>query len=63
MILPTTLRGVSLIHDPRWNKGTGFTQKERDALGLEGLLPPRVLTMEEQLHRVRHNFDAKTSDI
>ena len=63
MILPTTLRGVSLIQDPRWNKGTGFTQKERDALGLEGLLPPRVLTMQEQLHRVRHNFDAKTSAI
>ena len=63
MKVPTRLRGVSLIHDPRWNKGTGFTQQERDALGLEGLLPPRVLTMEEQLLRVRHNFDAKTSAI
>lgn len=63
MILPTTLRGVALIHDPRWNKGTGFTQRERDELGLEGLLPPRVLTMEEQLYRVRHNFDAKVSAI
>ena len=63
MIVPTALRGVSLIHDPRWNKGTAFTQAERDALGLQGLLPPRVLTMEEQLLRVRHNFEAKTSDI
>jgi malate dehydrogenase (oxaloacetate-decarboxylating)(NADP+) len=63
VILPTVLRGVALIHDPRWNKGTAFTQAERDALGLEGLLPPRVLTMEEQLLRVRHNFEAKTSAI
>ena len=63
MILSTVLRGVALIHDPRWNKGTAFTQAERDALGLEGLLPPRVLTMEEQLLRVRHNFEAKTSAI
>jgi len=63
MIVPSALRGVSLIHDPRWNKGTAFTQAERDALGLQGLLPPRVLTMEEQLLRVRHNFDAKTSAI
>jgi len=63
MKVPTTLRGVSLIQDPRWNKGTGFTQQERDTLGLQGLLPPRVLTMEEQLLRVRHNFKAKTSAI
>ena len=63
MIVPTSLRGVSLIHDPRWNKGTAFTQGERDALGLQGLLPPRVLSMEEQLLRVRHNFDAKASAI
>ena len=59
----TRLRGVSLIHDPRLNKGTAFTQAERDTLGLQGLLPPRVLSMEEQLLRVRSNFDAKSSDI
>ena len=63
MKTPTSLRGLHLIQDPRRNKGTGFTQVERDTLGLQGLLPPRVLTMEEQLRRVRHNFDAKTSDI
>lgn len=61
--LPTTLRGVELIHDSRWNKGTGFTQRERDTLGLRGLLPPRILTIEEQLLRVRHNFDAKETPI
>lgn len=63
MPTPTALRGISLIQDPRWNKGTGFTQRERDTLGLQGLLPPRVLTIEEQLLRVRHNFDAKATAI
>jgi malate dehydrogenase (oxaloacetate-decarboxylating)(NADP+) len=61
--LPSNLRGLGLIYDPRWNKGTGFTEAERDALGLRGLLPPRALTMEEQLLRVRNNFDPKPSDI
>lgn len=63
MSTPTSLRGLALIQDPRTNKGTGFTEAERDALGLRGLLPPRALTIDEQLRRVRHNFDAKLSAI
>src|SRR5512139_1150650 len=63
MKTPTSLRGINLIQDPRTNKGTGFTEAERDALGLRGLLPPRALTMQEQLRRVRHNFDGKASAI
>ena len=43
--------GVDLLRDPALNKGTAFTQAERDALGLNGLLPPRVHTMEEQVQR------------
>ena len=35
-------RGVKLLHDPVRNKGTAFTEAERDLLGLRGLLPPRV---------------------
>jgi len=59
-VLPT---GVALLQDPHLNKGTAFTEAERDALGLRGLLPPRALTIEEQLRRVRRNFDAKPTDI
>jgi malate dehydrogenase (oxaloacetate-decarboxylating)(NADP+) len=42
----------SVLHDPRKNKGTAFTQKERDKYGLRGILPDGVETMETQLLRV-----------
>jgi malate dehydrogenase (oxaloacetate-decarboxylating) len=47
----TTLRGRAVLADPRINKGTAFTVQEREALGLAGMLPPRVLTLEEQARR------------
>ncbi len=62
MGLPTK-RGVDLLQDPRLNKGTAFTAGERAALGLDGLLPPRVFTIDEQLGRVMENFHAKPSDL
>ena len=43
--------GVALLHEPLLNKGTAFTAKERDKLGLHGLLPPRIHTQEEQARR------------
>jgi malate dehydrogenase (oxaloacetate-decarboxylating)(NADP+) len=55
--------GISLLHDPTLNKGTAFTEEEREALGLRGLLPPRVHTQEEQIQRVLGNFHRKPSDL
>ncbi len=52
-------RGVDLLHDPLINKGTAFTDAERDALGLRGLLPPRVYTTEQQLVRVYDHYKRK----
>jgi malate dehydrogenase (oxaloacetate-decarboxylating)(NADP+) len=49
-------RGVALLREPTLNKGTAFTEEERDALGLRGLLPPHVSTQEEQVSRVLENF-------
>jgi malate dehydrogenase (oxaloacetate-decarboxylating)(NADP+) len=57
------LRGIDYIYDPALNKGTAFTEKERDALGLWGLLPPGINTMEEQVIRVMGNYRRKTSDL
>ena len=45
-------RGVELLQDPALNKGMAFGEGERDELGLRGLLPPRVATLEEQVKRV-----------
>ncbi len=56
-------RGVDLLHDPLLNKGTAFTESEREALGLRGLLPPRVATMAEQIARVMSNLRAKPNDL
>ncbi len=55
--------GTDILHDPMLNKGTAFTESERDALKLHGLLPPRVFTQEEQEQRVLENFRRKTSDL
>lgn len=41
-----TKRGLDLVHDPLYNKGTGYDLPERDRLGLRGLVPPRMLDME-----------------
>jgi malate dehydrogenase (oxaloacetate-decarboxylating)(NADP+) len=49
-------RGYTLLRDPLLNKGTAFTELERDALGLRGLLPPHVATQDEQATRVIENL-------
>jgi malate dehydrogenase (oxaloacetate-decarboxylating) len=46
--LSSHLRGQALLETPSLNKGTAFTHEERQALGLDGLLPPVVETIEEQ---------------
>jgi malate dehydrogenase (oxaloacetate-decarboxylating)(NADP+) len=47
------LTGYSRLHDARLNKGTAFTEAERRAYGLEGLLPPAVTTIDLQIARRR----------
>ena len=51
------------LDDPIANKGTAFTQDERRAHGLEGLLPPAVETLDRQLQRVLGHLDAKPNDL
>lgn len=52
----TIAHGVSLLRDPLHNKGTAFTEVERDALGLRGLLPPHIHTQDEQMARFLENM-------
>jgi len=46
-----SLSGFDLINSPRLNKGTAFSDQERDAFDLHGLLPPHVGTLDEQIER------------
>ena len=55
--------GVALLRDPVLNKDAAFTEKEREILGIRGLLPARVQTMEEQVLRTLENFRGKPNDI
>lgn len=52
-----TKSGYEILHDPRLNKGTGFTDKERDMYGLHGLLPNQVEDIEQQIIRVNEQVD------
>ncbi len=56
-------RGVKILHDPMRNKGTAFTDAERETLGLRGLLPPRVHSPAEQELRVLGNIRDKPTDL
>jgi malate dehydrogenase (oxaloacetate-decarboxylating)(NADP+) len=56
-------RGVDMLHDPTFNKGTAFTEAEREVLGLRGLLPPHVHTQADQIGRVLENVRHKGSDL
>lgn len=57
------LRGVEILHDPSLNKGTAFTAAERDALGLHGLLPPRISTQGQQIQHVMYNVRRKPNNL
>lgn len=50
--IKTGKRGINIVHDPLYNKGTGFKMVERDRLGLRGLVPPRRLRMDVQLAKL-----------
>ena len=56
-------RGVALLRDPLLNKGTAFSEKERDALGLRGLLPAHLLSQEEQVARILTNLRRLPDDL
>ena len=53
---PLLPHGTALLAIPLLNKGTAFTETEREVLGLRGLLPPRVFSLEEQAQRTLFNF-------
>ncbi|MEO6002962.1 MAG: NAD-dependent malic enzyme [Opitutus sp.] len=59
-IVPT---GHEIMANPLLNKGTAFTERERDALGIRGLLPPRIFTLDEQLQRSENAVRRKQDNL
>jgi malate dehydrogenase (oxaloacetate-decarboxylating) len=54
---------MDLLDKPIWNKGTSFDDNERATFGLQGLLPPRVESLEEQSTRAYEAFKTKSTDL
>jgi len=61
--LHVPLTGSQLLDAPTFNKGSSFPEDERRELGLLGLLPYHVSTVDEQLTRTYENYKAKSSDL
>ena len=55
--------GRSLLRDPRFNRGTAFTADERSALGIQGLLPAGVMSLEQQARRSYEQFLAQPTNL
>ena len=60
---PDDFRGANLLGRPILNKGTAFTEDERSRLGLHGLLPPQVETLDEQVVRAYEAYRRKDDDL
>jgi len=52
LVVPKERNGIELLHDPLYNKGMAFTERERDRFGFRGLLPARIMSIQEQVDRV-----------
>lgn len=61
--VPVRLRGMDLLHNQGLNKSTAFTREERSQLGLHGLLPPQIESLEEQLVRAYKAYERKGDDL
>jgi malate dehydrogenase (oxaloacetate-decarboxylating) len=59
----TTARGVEVLETPLLNKGTAFTHRERIELGLEDLLPPAVLSLDQQADRAWMQLRGQPTDL
>ncbi|WP_298623294.1 hypothetical protein [uncultured Legionella sp.] len=63
MTIRVTKHGMELIRDSLLNKGTAFSNAERDHYGLHGLLPPTIETLEEQIIRCKDAYDLKETPL
>lgn len=58
-----TLEGATLLQTSRFNKGTAFPNEERDVFKLNGLLPPNVQSLDEQVQRAYQQYSSRGDDL
>ncbi|SHM22769.1 malate dehydrogenase (oxaloacetate-decarboxylating) [Actinacidiphila paucisporea] len=61
--IETTARRRAVLSNPLLNRGTAFTHEERRELDLVGLVPPRVLTLDQQVDRAYQQYGTQPSDL
>jgi malate dehydrogenase (oxaloacetate-decarboxylating)(NADP+) len=61
--MTTSKRGMDLLQDPSLNKSTAFTEAERQAFGIVGLVPDVTETLDVQLSRVMMQLGHKSTDL
>ena len=57
------IKGHLLVNNPIYNKGSAFTEQEREQLDLHGIFPQHISTMEQQVRRVYENYSKKTTPV
>ncbi|KAL3882184.1 hypothetical protein ACJMK2_028552 [Sinanodonta woodiana] len=63
LINNSKVRGIDILRDPKVNKGQAFTLKERQLMGIHGLLPPCIISQDQQMIRVMSNIRKRPNDV
>lgn len=58
-----TFQGMAVLHNSYFNKGSAFTDDERKAFKLHGLLPPNIQTLDEQVRRAYDQYSSRKDDL
>lgn len=57
------IQGAALLHTPYLNRGSAFTQEEREQFGLKGLLPSHVQSLSDQVKRAYAQYSSRANDL
>ncbi|XP_041353810.1 NADP-dependent malic enzyme-like [Gigantopelta aegis] len=63
LINHSRIRGIDILRNPKLNKGTAFTLKERQLMGIHGLIPPAIRHQDDQVVRAMTNFHKRSNDL